>query len=384
MKLLCTAGTARGGTNFRTLMLNNHPNIQMSIDPFIPLFRFYRNSILKHSGKHHLLDMVPNKNVLDDYYFDNIKLEIMEIVQNFDQDIAFDLSKWNELKQDIANRMSLASVNLIKYLDKLPAPTFKEVFYNISNLVAIKSKDNVIWSGFNDNWTSEFFPLIANLVPDAKFILHLRDPRAVVHSSEFVEPDPKKHPPIITLARHLRKHYAYATKFQSVPELKNRLLITHYESFLEDADRELLKITDFLGVEFTPIMSDIDKFNKADGSKWPSNREDYKNSKDVWRQKKYKDLAEITEFICDPEMCLHGYFSEIHGTKNGLSNSAFDFLVNNLKTSLGWNTNFQEIERTIGSELYRKRILKSSINISEKEIKRMFLFTEVYKEILKI
>jgi len=29
MKFLYTAGTARGGTNFRTLMLNGHSNIHM-------------------------------------------------------------------------------------------------------------------------------------------------------------------------------------------------------------------------------------------------------------------------------------------------------------------------------------------------------------------
>ena len=381
MKFLYTAGTARGGTNFRTLMLNGHSNIQMSIDPFIPLFRFYRDSILKHLGKYELLDRVPNRDILDDYYFDSTKLEIMEAVQSFDEDIEFDLSQWGELKQQIADRMSLASMNLIKHLDKLPAPTFKEVFYNLVNLVAIESQGNIVWAGFNDNWTSEFFPLVARLIPDAKFIMHLRDPRSVIHSSEFAEPDPAKHPPIITFARHLRKHYAFATMFQTMPELKNRLLITHYEAFLEDADKELLKITDFLGIEFESIMSDIDRFRKADGSRWPSNKGDYKNSKDTWRHEKYKNLTEVTEFICDPEMRLHGYYPEVYNAEKGLSDSAFDFLINNVKTSLGWNTDFDEIERAVGSELYRKRILQSPRNMSNKEINRLFLFSEVYEKI---
>ena len=72
MKLLFTSGTARGGTNFRTLMLNNHSNIRMSLDPFIPLFRYYRDSLLKTHGSYDLIEKLKSS-VLDDYYFCEIK-----------------------------------------------------------------------------------------------------------------------------------------------------------------------------------------------------------------------------------------------------------------------------------------------------------------------
>ena len=381
MKFLFTAGTARGGTNFRTLMLNNHSSVQMSIDPFIPLFRFYRNSILKHHNKLHLLNLIPNKNILDDYYFDSTKLEIMETIQNSDANIKFDLSQWIELKKDIANRMSLASMNLIKHLDKLPAPTFKEVFYNTMNLVTCESVGDVAWAGFNDNWTCEFFPLIAKLIPDAKFILHLRDPRAVIHSSEFAESDPKKHPPIITFARHLRKHYTYATQFSLIPELKDKLLITKYEDFLDNTNKALIKVSNFLNIDFNTQMGDISNFKKADGSQWSSSKNDYKNSKDVWRENEYKNLVELTEFICAPEMSLHGYIPEIYNNNIGVSNATLNFCIQNINSSLGWHTNYQETERTIGCELYRERVLRSKISLSNLEIRRMFLFPEVYQQI---
>ena len=69
MNFLYTAGTARGGTNYRTLILNNHSNISMSIDPLIPLFHFYKKSLLINNGN---VDMLSNDfaNVLDDYFFD--------------------------------------------------------------------------------------------------------------------------------------------------------------------------------------------------------------------------------------------------------------------------------------------------------------------------
>src|SRR3972149_9724115 len=109
MRLLFTSGTARGGTNYRTLMLNNHPQIKMSIDPFIPLFRFYRDSLLKSVGVDHLLHHLPSINVLDDYYFSVDKIKVMKAIQEADPDITFDMPGWENLKTSIASRMKLAS-----------------------------------------------------------------------------------------------------------------------------------------------------------------------------------------------------------------------------------------------------------------------------------
>ena len=127
MKLLFTAGTARGGTNYRTLILNNHSKISMSIDPFIPLFHFYKRALLINTGNQSLLEN-SFSNVIDDYYFDRDKLAVMKAIQEANPDIPFDLSKVEELKIKMISRMSLASANLIPHIDNIFAPTFKEVF----------------------------------------------------------------------------------------------------------------------------------------------------------------------------------------------------------------------------------------------------------------
>ncbi len=386
MRLLFTAGTARGGTNFRTLMLNSHPQVRMSLDPFIPLFRFYRDSLLKSVGKEHLLEQIPSANVLDDYYFSIPKIEIMKAIQAADPDIPFDMSAWEDLKTSIASRMKLASVNLIPHLDKLPAKTFREVFSNTMKVVSATSdnEEGLIWAGFNDNWTMEFFPLIARLIPDAKFMLHLRDPRAVVNSSEFAEPDPAKRPTIVSFARHLRKYYAFATILPRDQYLDGRVIVTRYEPFIEDAEREVRDMTQFLGIDFRPEMIDIGLFRKADGNSWPSDAAIYKSSADIWRSEMPRDMMELTEFICDPEMRLHGYQPEIYDDKIGLSNSAFDYVLQNFRDCLGWRTDFPEIERMLGSEFYRKTMLKTDATFSTEEVERCFLFPEVLQYIRKI
>ena len=380
MRLLFTSGTARGGTNFRTLLLNGHPAIQMSLDPFIPLFRFYRDSLLKSVGAFHLLEHLPSR-VLDDYYFSTTKTQILKAVQGADPDIAFDMSQWETLKAAIASRMKLASVNLVPHLDRLPAATFREVFLNTSVLVGEVGDADVVWAGFNDNWTTEFFPLVARLIPEARFMLHLRDPRAVVHSSEFAEPDPRKRPTVLSFARHLRKYLAFAAVLPSYPDLRGRLLVTYYESFLKNLEVEVRRMTEFLGVPFQAEMLDISGFRKADGSPWASDWTIYRTSADIWRREMPREMSELTEFVCDPEMRLHGYGPEFYDEAAGLSEAAFAYARRNARDCLGWRTDFDEIERTVGNELYRRRLLRTGDTLAPDEIERCFLFTEVYKRV---
>ncbi|MDP3086741.1 MAG: sulfotransferase [Methylotenera sp.] len=382
MRLLFTSGTARGGTNFRTLMLNSHPQIQMSLDPFIPLFRFYRDSLLRENSS----GLSAPSGVLDDYYFSNTKLKIMKTLQNANPDIPFDMSQWEQLKIAIASRMNLASMNLIPHLDKLPAPTFRETFYNTMKVVASGTDKSaeLVWTGFNDNWAMEFFPLIAQLIPEAKFMLHLRDPRAVVFSSEFAEPDPAKRPTVISFARHLRKYAAFASVLPGNPHLQKRLMVTRYESFIQNPEVEVRRMTNFLGIEYNPQMIDIGRFRKADGKAWPSDWEIYKTSDNIWRKDMPRDMAELTEFVCDPDMRLHGYQPEIYDPSVGLSRKAFEFALRNSRECLGWRTDFAEIEQTIGSELYRKQMLKTESEYSKEEIERCFLFPEVYRQVQQL
>lgn len=379
MRLLYTAGTARGGTNLRTLVLNNHPAIRLSLDPFIPLFRFYRDSLLRAEGYADLLAFAGP--VLDDYYFSAEKLRVLQVVQSADPDIEFDTTQWPRLKTVIASRMHLASADLIPHLDLLPGPTFAEVFRNTMDVIAATTSSQLEWVGFNDNWTAEFMPLVTRLIPDARCIIHVRDPRGVVNSSESAEPDPAKRPTVLSFARHLRKHMALAVRFVMDPWMRDRLLITRYESFLADPVAETRRMTEFLGVPFDPAMIDVARFRRADGTQWPSNWEVYERSGDVWREEMSAPMAEVTEFVCDPDMRIFGYYPEVYRPEVGLSDEALAFAGRNSRECLGWRTDFPETERTLGSEMYRKRIIHAPQVASAEDVERCFLFPEVLAHI---
>ena len=71
-----------------------------------------------------------------------IKLSLIWDLFKVSNQIPFDLSKVEELKIKMISRMSLASANLIPHIDNIFAPTFKEVFYNIKNLLSSLTKRN--------------------------------------------------------------------------------------------------------------------------------------------------------------------------------------------------------------------------------------------------
>ena len=134
------------------------------------------------------------------------------------------------------------------------------------------------WVGFNDNWTLEFFPLITKLFPKAKFIVHLRDPRAFNFSSEIADPDPSKIPTVLSFARHLRKYMAFTIFFKNSKLFKDRLLITHYEPFVKNSEIEVQKVLKFLGLNYESQMTDIGLFKKSNGESLPTSEKIYKTS----------------------------------------------------------------------------------------------------------
>ena len=380
MPFLFTSGTARGGTNFRTLMLDQHPQISMAIDPFIPLFRHYRDCLLRAAGREDLLARAKS-DALDDYYFSDLKIEIMRTIQETEPDVPFDMSRWPSVRSALISRMSLASVNLVPHVDDIPAPTFKEVFENCQAIVARRKAGDLTWIGFNDNWAAEFIRPLARLFPDAKFMLHLRDPRAVVTSSEYAEPDPRKRPTVMSFARHLRKYIALAQVFAGDPLLRGRLLVTHYEPFLTDTEAQVRRMAEFLGVEFQPEMIDVSRFRKADGTQWGTSWEVYRASGGVWREEMPGPMAELVEFICSPDMELVGYKPERFNADSGLSAEAITFAVDNAHDCLGWRTDFAEVEHTLGCELFRSLALKGGVGLSDPEIARCFLSPVVYERL---
>ena len=199
-------------------------------------------------------------------------------------------------------------------------------------------KKKLDWVGFNDNWTLEFFPLIAKLFPEAKFIIHLRDPRAVIYSSEFAGTDPAKRPTVMSFYRTSEKIYGFYNFFQKYKLLRDRLQVTFYEPFIKNPDKEARKVLDFLELEYEPQITDVGLFKKANGdSVWPTSKEIYKSSSNIWEKEMPKEMAELTEFIWFSDMNLLVVTQNNYNESTGLSEKTYQYALNNFNTCIGWN-----------------------------------------------
>jgi hypothetical protein len=146
------------------------------------------------------------------------------------------------------------------------------------------------------------FPQLLELFPDAKLILMLRDPRAVVasmkevsrrHRAQGETPHPSirdVHASALEVARLLYRG------FEALDAAPDRVLAVHYEDLVTDPGGEAQRLCAFLGVPFAPEMIRVEaaKHDHTEGeaahtvTHWYT-REEFErpvqaDRLDVWRQ----------------------------------------------------------------------------------------------------
>ena len=126
-KPLFLAGTARGGTNLLRWILDVHPEINLESEPFMPLYRSLRNAIVSKSRNPLIKSFNPDAPIDEYYYFDN-KLAVMELIQKSKLDVKFDSERLDSLKQAITNRMNDYVPHLVPYLNEFYGETYKDLF----------------------------------------------------------------------------------------------------------------------------------------------------------------------------------------------------------------------------------------------------------------
>ncbi|MEE9215420.1 MAG: hypothetical protein V3U54_11630, partial [Thermodesulfobacteriota bacterium] len=200
------------------------------------------------------------------------------------------------------------------------------------------------------------------------------------------ETDPAKIPHVISFARHWRKYIAFMLEYRNNPLFHKRLYVSTYESLVLDPEKYVKEMTDFLEVEFDSAMLDTSNFSlhTATGKKWGGTWDIYHSSIDIWREKLPKQIIEVIEFICDPDMRLLEYFSTQYTEASGLSESALQFILRDCRDCVGWRTDFGQIEKDVGFELTRKSLISNRyLQLDRELIERCFLFKVVFDNLRK-
>ena len=104
-KPLFSSGTARGGTNIITMMLSVHPLISLSQDPYLPIFKMFRNQLVYEHGS--FGEKFDADSPMDEYYYFENKLSVMRLIQDSNLDRVLDSRRVKELQNSLLNRMKL-------------------------------------------------------------------------------------------------------------------------------------------------------------------------------------------------------------------------------------------------------------------------------------
>lgn len=383
-KPLFTFGTSRGGTTFFARILSVNPEIKVASDPFLPLFRAFRNEVIIPKVDS-LYDI---RQPLEDYYFSESKLQRMRAIQSSSLDIKLSINNLSNIQSQLAARMSLAAKELASRVGEISGDTVRELFNSSLFLLEnVYEAQDISWCGSNDNWVIEFLPVLANAFKDAKFIVIIRDPRGAIASSMKVgEENPELVPLMYSFAQHWRKHAAFSWKLMRDPKIKDRLFVLRYEDLVCSPEEKVKEICEFLDVPFSSDMLVTKNFRSISGKEWttyssfevPENVI-YTDSIESWKKYLKKGQTEFTEFICDPEMRLFGYEPQEY-LSGGLSTAAMEFLLDDDKTAQGWRGRHEAWDKEIAHHLVKKELIQNNAGDSSREDKETyFLFKEVFE-----
>ncbi|MBI2339363.1 MAG: sulfotransferase [Deltaproteobacteria bacterium] len=396
---LIISGTPRGGTNLLDMILSVHPEVTVAQNPYLPLLKSFRNTLIRRSGKAPCHDW---EAPLDEYYYFDHKLEVMRLIQAATMDIPFDASEVAALMDSQVKRMSFSSPRLIPLIDHLKGETYRQLLDSGLRMIRLAhQRPEAAWVGFNDNWAIEFFAPIARSFPEARFMVILRDVRACISSHlrlmQAVHTNPLYQYPkdrslvalILSFARCWRKQVAFARHYQGMDLFKGRLHILTYEQLVKDPEKATRRLCDFLEIDYRSGMIDTKNFVAPDGGAWlpNSNQEGvpqqgiFQDTVDRWKRSLDRDILRLIEFVTAPDLAMAGYTLAEGLQNNGFYEEAYRCHVRDSRECQGWRTDNRNAEVDFGLELLRQSCLDHRTD-EAKLIERCFLFPEVYRALL--
>ena len=387
---LFLTGVARGGTTLVGQVLGAHSAIELAIEPMLPIYRSWRNAICRGSDIGDERPELDPAAPLQDAYFNRDNLAVLQKLLAADLVLPIDRAEWPNLIDGVAQRAQHEAADIVDDLKHVTAPdTYRSLFAAVLETMAKHRGDSdTRWVGSKDVWIIDFFPALARSFPAAKFIVVVRDPRAVIASNEVARGQSDYGHPL-SYARHWRKLVALSSHFAEDPLLAGRLLVLRYEALARNPESEAQGLCRFLELDFDPAMLDPRQYrDRATGGTWSSNSNFVStigidpNAADRWKKKITPPLARLVDFVCGPEMGLVGYVPECDPVGLPLDPLVLAYLLESNDESFNWRSDARDPQLDLGNEAVRLALLASETPCPDKPLVRQnFLMYDVYERL---
>lgn len=310
-KQLFVFGMFRSGTTLLARMLDTHEAIVCASDPIRPFYNAVRDSVAAERN----VDCDPY-DPLGAYFADEAALDLYDAIQSTTFDRPFDRDP-DELLSRIVDHCEPFSPYIADALDaeQTTGDSFADVFEQLlAEVPAQYGSGDEGWIASKEVWTTEFTPAVKDTLPDSKFILMVRDPRAVCASKYTRE---AKYPWLF-LARQWRKlallTHQYATHDRRVDD---DVLVVRYEDLVTTPERTARRMCEFLDIELDERILRPGEFTDGRGEPWIQNtsyddEEPSFNTDSVrkWEQQLDERVITYIERLCLSEMALFDYKHE--------------------------------------------------------------------------
>ena len=383
-------GMFRSGTTLLARMLHTHPQIACASDPYRPFFNSFRDSIAED------LDVSTDPyDPLGSYFADHNELDLFDAIQSASLDRQFDRDR-SELLERIKSHGQPFSPKIIDNLDSLPGETFKEVYTHLLDQVPeYYGTGSEKWIATKEVWSTEFVPSLYEAFPDSKFLLVVRDPRAVAASNNA---DENQKYPWSFLARQWRKLAILTWVYNSHPPLRDQVHIVKYEELVQSPQETAENICDFLNITLDEQILDPSNFVDGRGEQWLQNTTYGEggasfntDSVDKWEKVLDPKTVELLEQFCYLEMQQFDYsFKQSDGYRIN-----DDLLLNPPVVTpdemADWISNYykgrsqESIQSELGQEHIRQRMSKCTMNVRNElsvETIRMYYLNKEFFEVV--
>jgi hypothetical protein len=389
---LFITGPARSGSTLLTRMLAAHPEIMAASDPYFPLMRSLRNAIVRASADSQLRSSFDPTSPLQDYYFTDERIHLLDVIQAGTLEIRFEDDEWVDLHARLVARAEAESADLVPHLNELCAETYKAVFDKALDLIAtVRDSATRTWIGFKEVWTIEFFRVLAGSYPAARFVVLMRDPRAVVWSMlALAERDPTQFAHTLSYARHWRKYSAFITRYEEDPLFQGRIFVVRYEDLIEHPRAEAGRLCSFLDVPFDDAMLDSGRYiDSRTKTPWTGNSsfasaEASSRNQKSWRESMDEALITLLDLTCGAETELFGYETVNDNLPAWKSPSVVRYLREQDRLPCSWRSDLGNPDADYSAELRRRALLAGAAAVEdENAIRRNFLFPEQFSKLIR-
>jgi hypothetical protein len=363
-------------------MLNAHPRIGIASDVFFPLFVSLRNASVVTSLNRVSWDATCS---IQDYYFSDDRLQVLDCVQATPADIRIDSAGLARARDAMIQRAGHEAGDIVPTLRDLTGESYADVFLSgLRGIAHARQRQSLRWVGAKDVWTIEFVVPLMRIFDDARFIVVMRDPRAIVASMlKIAEADPAQAGHVVSYARHWRKYVAFIHHFRQIPDLNGRLFVLSYEGLVSNPGAEVHRLCEFLNIEFDQAMLRTDQYRRGDGRRWTGNSSFVKSINGFGKNRTTGGKAtldprveDVIELICGDDMRQLGMECPPNDLDAAARLESFQASYSN---SASWRSDLCDLERDYGYELFRRALLNTAkVPDDGQVIRRSFLFEEVY------